>query len=884
MGNSAESLGVDERKTCIYFLNMQGEDQLWGKIGQDAEGTTFLPLECHLADVATVFEALCRSHSVRSRLSKALGRELTEADIARLSILALLHDLGKITPGFQNKAAVAKPQHGHVCPIPGLFCESNLAHLFDCLPWLPGWGADGGACVFRLLVAAFSHHGTPIPLEENIGSASLWPTRKDAAGWRFLKELGKQIPLWFPEAFAPEAPSLPVAPILEHLFAGLVMLADWLGSDTRFFPIAREKRDLTTIDFSRRQAATAVRSVGLDTAAWRAAVTVPPRFERQFEFQPNELQRAVDCIPLQPEGGLAIIEAETGVGKTEAALRYFTRLWASGLVDGLYFANPLRFAATQLFGRISHFAGRTFGNDPPPVVLAVPGYLQVDDVSGVRLPDFTVRWDDEPAAAEAERRWACEHPKRYLAAPLAVGTIDQALLAGLRTPHAHLRAAALSRSLLVIDEVHASDPYMTELTLGVLDLFHRVGGQALLLSATLGGEARAKYLRTMGGTRGAPDMEAWLRAPYPCISTPSGGVAVEDNQQEGVRKPPIRCQLLGIQNDPGAVAKLSAEEASRSGRILILRNSVASGVETLEAVELLVAKSALFQVSGVVCPHHSRYARVDREMLDGQVESWFGKQGACGSGVLVSSQTLEQSLDVDFDLLITDLCPMDVLLQRLGRLHRHRSRDAERPPGRKEPICILLTPEAMSAEALRSKRARRHQYGKDRAYANLPALMATWELLLDLEQRGEPLRIPEMSRSLVERALHSEALESVAHRHGLDAEFTAALGVAGARATQGRYAVIRWDQPFSEQCWKREDPNPLTRLGSADMVVDFEEPFLSPFDNAVDRLVLPEFLLPKAALDAPPQVISSGPRGTVFRLGETDYIYSRFGLHKEKPQ
>jgi hypothetical protein len=190
----------------------------------------------------------------------------------------------------------------------------------------------------------------------------------------------------------------------------------------------------------------------------------------------------------------------------------------------------------------------------------------------------------------------------------------------------------------------------------------------------------------------------------------------------------------------------------------------------------------------------------------------------------------------------------------------------------------------MSAEALRSKRARRHQYGKDRAYANLPALMATWELLLDLEQRGEPLRIPEMSRSLVERALHSEALESVAHRHGLDAEFTAALGVAGARATQGRYAVIRWDQPFSEQCWKREDPNPLTRLGSADMVVDFEEPFLSPFDNAVDRLVLPEFLLPKAALDAPPQVISSGPRGTVFRLGETDYIYSRFGLHKEKPQ
>lgn len=863
---------------------MQEKGGPWGKIGYDDRGMILLPLECHLADVAAVFEAICRSGQLRFRLSKALGRKLAESDLARLSVLALLHDLGKITPGFQNKATGDRPQHGHVFPIPGLLCESNLERLFACLPCLLEWDASGGASIFRLLVASFSHHGTPIPLNEDLRSAALWPAREEAGGWQFLRRLGKRLPAWFPAAFASGASPLPPSPAMEHLFAGLVMLADWLGSDTRFFPIRRESDGREAIDFSRSKASIAVRAVGLDTGSWHAAVAESPPFEQQFEFPANELQKAVDRIPLQPGGGLAIIEAETGVGKTEAALRYFTRLWAADLVDGLYFANPLRFAATQLFGRVTGFARRTFEDGPPAVVLAVPGYLRADDVSGFRLPDFSVRWDDDPAAAEAEHRWASEHPKRYLAAPLAVGTIDQALLAGLRTPHAHLRAAALCRSLLVIDEVHASDPYMTELTLGVLDLFQRVGGQVLLLSATLGGEIRSKYLRAMGGVQGTPDLESCLRTPYPCISTPGGEVAVEEDPRAGGRRPPVRCRLRGVQDDPEAVAGLAAEEAERGGWILVLRNSVASVVETLQTLEPLVTEDALFRVNGVVCPHHSRYARVDREALDRQVEACFGKQGTCGNGLLVSSQTLEQSLDVDFDLLITDLCPMDVLLQRLGRLFRHRSRDAKRPSDRKEPVCFVLTPEAMSAETLRSKRARRQQYGENRAYANLPAIMATWELLMGMDRRDEPLRIPDMSRLLVERALHSEALEAVARRHGLEADLSAVLGVAGARATQGRYASIRWDQPFSEQSWTRKDPDPRTRLGSADMVVDFEKPFVSPFGNAVDRLVLPEFLLPKAGFGALPRVISSGLHETVFRLGETDYGYSRFGLHKEEAQ
>jgi CRISPR-associated endonuclease/helicase Cas3 len=858
------------------------EEEFWGKLQAHSGQVVTLPLAAHLADVGAVFLELAGLPAYSQCLGKALGRPPTDSDLGRLACLATLHDLGKITPGFQNKATGARPNHGHIAPIPGLLCEANMRRLFECLPWLHAWDEKEGFTTFRLLVASFSHHGTPISLNEDLLKADLWTKDSQAGGWRFLRNLGARLPSWFPAAFAGEASVLPDSPVLEHLFAGMVMLADWIGSDTRFFPIARDRSGPTEFGFSEQQAAAAACALGLQTNSRRAAMRTPPEFVVQFGFPANALQVAVDRIPLQQGGGLGIIEAETGVGKTEAALRYFTRLWAEGLVDGIYFANPLRFAATQLFDRVVEFTRRTFGSDPPPTVLAVPGYLRVDDAAGFHLPDFAVHWSDDPSEAEAERRWACEHPKRFLAAPVAVGTIDQALLAGLRTPHAHLRAAALSRSLLVIDEVHASDPYMTELALGILDLFRRVGGQVLLLSATLGGETRAKYLKAMGHSGSMPDLNECISTPYPLISGPGFVTAVENRENDDKAKLPIRCRLLGVQGDPQGLAAVVAAQADKGGRILILRNSVNAVRETQQAIEAVLPHQVLFAVNGISCPHHSRYARADRELLDRQVENWFGKHGKAESGVLVSSQTIEQSLDVDFDLLVTDLCPMDVLLQRLGRLHRHRGRDALRPPSRRKPVCLVLTPEAMDAAGMRGRMAKRHSYGKDRAYPNLPALMATWEILAGMDRREEPLRIPEMSRSLVERALHSQALENVAQRFGMQGDLNDVLGAAGAQATQGRYAILRWDQPLSEQSWKREEPNPKTRLGSADLMVEFPEPFESPFGVAVDQLVLPEFLLPRGGYDAPPKVLSRDPQMTVFRLGDTTYSYTRFGLHKEE--
>lgn len=171
---------------------------------------------------------------------------------------------------------------------------------------------------------------------------------------------------------------------------------------------------------------------------------------------PRPLQTAVTI----PQARLLVLEAETGSGKTEAALWRFAHLFAKGEVDGLYFALPTRVAACRMFGRLRSFQDGLFGVDGPSVLRPVPGQIEFDEAEGQRLPDFDFAWSDDPDGGTKRGRWAAEHPKRFLAAQISVGTVDQVLLAALQVKHAHLRGAALLRHLLVVDEVHASNTYM----------------------------------------------------------------------------------------------------------------------------------------------------------------------------------------------------------------------------------------------------------------------------------------------------------------------------------------------------------------------------------------------------------------------------------------
>jgi CRISPR-associated endonuclease/helicase Cas3 len=351
---------------------------------------------------------------------------------------------------------------------------AKALHLSQIVAWADPQTLTG------LIAATFAHHGRPVQIEP-IHSQGWVTTRSDGYDpQREAANLGDVLHHWFPAAFVDDPTPLPATERLQHLFCGLVSLADWLGSNRAIFPfLPTLDRDYMAV--ARARAAHAVKGIGLDVGAWRTALPRPPAFADLAPGQdPRGAQKAIAEAALDEP--ILILEAETGSGKTEAALWRFARLFHAGKVDALYFAVPTRAAAKQLQGRVNRAMAHLFGDGAPEAVLAIPGYLKIGDHEGFALPDFKVLWNDVPSEEARLSRWAAESARRFLAAPVAVGTIDQAMLGALQVKHAHLRGAALSRSLLVIDEVHASDPYMTAVQSGLLEAHLAIGCHAMLMS------------------------------------------------------------------------------------------------------------------------------------------------------------------------------------------------------------------------------------------------------------------------------------------------------------------------------------------------------------------------------------------------------------------
>ena len=466
----------------------------WAKL--DEEGKA-LPLTDHAADVASVLRRLLVEPAWIERLGHCAGRPLASRDLDRLATLAFLQDLGKANAGFWEQQFPGKPRVGHTGETAPLFfapviseqpVSSRLQGLVE------AWGAADLFC------ASMAHHGRPLEvyagdegnpdlgrmardrLRVNRNSADHWLPRDGYDPQGQLGQLLDAAEARFSDAFS-EGQKLPTAAAFVSLFCGLLTLADWLGSDTSLFPVARP--DEPERDSARDAVVTAtVVGRGLATLG-----TPPCDFAGAFGLS---ALRGIQAMADDPGlGPVALIEAETGSGKTEAALWRWLALRRAGAVDGLYFALPTRSAAVQLHGRVQNMLDRVFGFGALAAVLAVPGYIRAGDAEGQALPEFEVTWEDDRVA---DGRWAAERPKRFLAARVAVGTIDQVLMAGLQLRHAHLRAAALSRNLLVVDEVHASDAFMGEVLGQVLRNHVALGGHALLLSATLTAEARSRLL------------------------------------------------------------------------------------------------------------------------------------------------------------------------------------------------------------------------------------------------------------------------------------------------------------------------------------------------------------------------------------------------------
>ncbi|AWN47560.1 CRISPR-associated helicase/endonuclease Cas3 [Methylobacterium terrae] len=873
------------------------QDDLWAK--RDAAGR-WHSLVGHSADVGAVLAALLDLPTIGERLRRFGRTDAAAASSisAKLSALAFLHDVGKANRGFQARSDANAPRVGHIDELAWVFsprrgadavCDrlSERLGLDRVAAWLPEDEPD-------LFHAVFAHHGRPWALGHEGSQADV---RDASAQWRGgpgdpvarLGPMRAALDAWFGDALADGSP-LPDQPAVAHAFAGLLMLADWLGSNPGpgFFPFD-EGRHADRMAFARERAADVLTATGLDAQPAReAARRVGAGFPHAFAQagRPPFAARPIQAEAARHPAQLLVLEAETGSGKTEAALWRFIELFRAGAVDGLYFALPTRVAATQIFERVKRFRDNVFPPDwRPAVVLAVPGQMRVDEAEGARLPDFDVQWNDD---GDRAARWAAEHPKRYLAAPIAVGTIDQALLGAVRVKHAHLRAVSLLGKLLVIDEVHASDAYMERLLANLLRFHVGAGGHALLLSATLGAGARARLL----GAATVPDRAAADAVDYPALSWCEDGVERRQPLGAAGEGKAVRLEARPILADPDAVAASSLAAARAGAKVLIVRNTVGQALRTQEALEALATRAdgaTLFRVPhadgrGIATLHHSRFAEPDRRLLDAAVEAAIGREREAGGRIVVGTQTLEQSLDLDADLLLTDLCPVDVLLQRIGRLHRHAGRP--RPAGYAAPRAVVLVPEGR--ELFRAD-LRAYGLGSGETggvYEDLRILELTRRLV-----EAEPVwTIPAMNRRLVEAATHPDALAAI------EAELTAADPAwrphfdrrtgryfADLNAAQG--ALLRFDRPFTAF---RIEPDEIiaTRIGGADRHVAFDvegQPLpTGPFGRPVPSLKLPHHVAANISVDAQPDLVETlgDGDGFTFRLGPSVFTYDRFGLRR----
>ena len=860
--------------------------QFWAK--SDRKNPTRIHLlEHHLADVGACFEALVNQPTFSRQLAHTAKQDdVDEVTAARLCVFAALHDIGKVNLGFQTQIwsnadfppGTRKPNRaGHTVDLTPVLRDEDsetAGWFFDALGWwddLLQWDDQDGATVCSLLVATLSHHGRPLQLDDTRQpNPAIWRSLGSLDLPEYTRRIGRLVREWFPKAFTPAGTPLPSAPAFQHHFLGLCNLADWIGSNEQWFPYVDTQRG-SYIDDARRRAERAIADIGLNLRDQRAAFSGVNDFTELFDLdgKPNAIQRTSHDAPLGAP--LVIIESETGSGKTEAALWRFTRMYEAGLVDGLYFALPTRAAAVQIHGRVQRFVANLFPKaHQPVVVMAVPGY---DPGTNAETTDITMAEYDGHAAGhpEDDKPWAAENPKRYMAAQIAVGTVDQTMLGSLKVKNAHMRAASLARNLLVVDEVHASDTYMSEILSAVLDAHIDAGGYAMLMSATLGSVARQRWL----GTDHATALTDAVATAYPAVSTRNSIVDAGENGQAKT----VSMESRPIMREPSSIARIARDAACVGAKVLVIRNTVDYAVNTWRAV----AEAADDDLS--ILLHHGRYAAGDRKYLDGCVEAMLGKDNRPDGGcVAVGTQTLEQSLDIDADLLITDLCPADVLLQRIGRLHRHRRN--KRPADYATPQCIVLTPPDDDLQPLLDSRKEANGLGPHGGvYEDLRILQATLNLIV----RHPQWSIPEMNRMLVEGATHPSELEAIEETG--DAWKDHGIKVRGGEISDwqtAHNAIIRRDKSFFEDnrevLFPSNEERIRTRLGDDRVDVAFSHRPASPFESdgvpPIGHVAVSIQWLDKST-DTPESVNTTvTDDGFEFAIGSRGFRYNRMGLQR----
>lgn len=707
--------------------------RLWGKKAANGD-PRWLPLVVHLADTAEVGKILwdtwlCEGAKRNIAENCHFCNASDEADKLRQAralfvFLCAAHDLGKATPAFQTKGVKVSRY--------GLESDADLMEREDACRTLDTLISDGllsqgytwneymsdrqqtphALCSQVLLlkhsdskfknlknIAAIlgAHHGKPQDhvlkdmdesypdnFHHGIRGKQVWQTaQRDLLLWAMsLSGVTKMDDYPCPNQCA------------SVVLTGLLIMADWISSNEMLCPYLQFGTPVKP-ENSQTRAHNAWDRLGL-THKWAPLFefdysnSICDYYRQRFHFDsPNAIQQEIiEIARNQGNGGLIVIEAPMGYGKTEAALAAAEILAQKSNRTGIYFALPTQATSNGIFPRVKSWAN-----------------TQNDGIHSIHLfhskAEFNEEWsalsesivDDEDRECSEKsplivNQWFAGRQKTMLA-DFVVGTIDQLLMGALKQKHVMLRHLGLANKVVIIDECHAYDAYMSNYLERILSWLGIYRVPVIVLSATLPVKKRKSLIDAYRHTRYFEEEEEASASPewmttraYPLIT--STGIGTTDPCCHSIPISPNKHRIIIQHISDDAMIDIISELSPHGGCIGII-------VNTVSRAQLFARQFREFFGKESVLLFHSRFTSPDRASIENKLIRWLGKPSETtvrpDFKIVIGTQVLEQSLDIDFDMLFTDLAPMDLVLQRLGRLHRH---DRMRPEGVRTPKCYVL--------------------------------------------------------------------------------------------------------------------------------------------------------------------------------------------------
>ncbi len=627
--------------------------ECWAK--KDEAGRVTKSLLHHCVDAGMMARALLDAAfrgSVGERLAGLFGGY---AALNGVAFFAALHDLGKCHPSFQKGGMAYRHEIGTEEMLPRLMTDPAVLGE-------RAW-ASGEAALRMFSKALRLHHQRSTEGRTQMDERDK-PTYHDAQAELFAS---------LRSVFSPDFEAVRQCgnwSTAGALVWGVTVLADWLASGMEAFSQLDEALELP--EYAARARAAAFRAA--EEAGLNAQDVLPHGgYAALFPFLREDMLRPLQRVCAQIAGdwagsapGLVLIEGPMGEGKTEAALYLAAHLMRAFHAAGLYMGMPTAATSNSMYLRLRDML-RACGVGDPALVHGQAWAVRAElgDVSEARA-------------------WL--HPsRRALLSQYGVGTVDQAMLGVMPVRAGVLRLLGLSSKVLVLDEVHAYDAYMQQIICRLLAWCAALGTPVVLLSATLPSALRRKLLCAY-----APDANPEADAHYPRVTQVFADGRVAQTPVEGTHmRQRVRVEQAAILGDPAAIAARACAEAERGGCVGVIVNTVDDAQRVYAALqEMTGCETLLF---------HARFELARRLEIERQCIRLFGRGGERPQrAILVATQVVEQSIDIDLDLLLTAVCPIDLLLQRVGRMHRHE--ETRRPAHLSTPRAVVLTPPSLLGE------------------------------------------------------------------------------------------------------------------------------------------------------------------------------------------